>query len=767
MAIFYAHTGREADKADWETVPDHVALVTQFATDFARRPGLEKAAALAAQLHDLGKYTPAFQRRLEKDSVRVDHSTAGAVLLLDEAKSYIKRTGDHFAQLAAQLIAQCIAGHHAGLPDWQGADAATLQSRRAGYDGSTLHALGLESALPLDLSDLLSGVTAQWPRDTEGQIAFRLSMLGRMIFSLLVDADFKATERFYESIGERRKDRDWPTLQACLPRFLEAFDAKMQTPPSEALPINQLRGRILDHVRGKAGMAPGLFTLNVPTGGGKTLTSLGFALDHARIHGHRRIIYAIPFTSVTEQTAAIFRDVLGEDALLEHHSGVETQMRGSDESVSASKQRLAMEDWAAPVVVTTHVQLFESLFAARTSRARKLHNIAGSIIILDEAQALPLKLLAPTVRAMEDLAVSWGCTLVLCTATQPAFDARHFTDRPPRSPVARPRDGRALAPDPTALHAELRRATLRHAGIMDDTALVDALKGTTQGFVIVNSRTHALRLFRACEAAKLEGAIHLTTRQCGAHRRAILKDVRERLAKGQPCRLIATSLIEAGVDLDFPVGWRAETGLDGLCQAAGRINRSGLRTPEESLLTVFKAAEGKPLPEIAGLIGDMERIIARHGSDPFSPEAMAEYFSEVYWRTKAQLDEGLILTDLMRLSHDGIDISYRTIAKRYQMIQDTMAPVIVPWDDTARAAIEGLALSDIPSGALSRELQPYIVQIPPVAYARLLARGHVAFAAERLRGDQFAVLRYEDLYRRDVGLVWEDPDHMEVDHMIA
>lgn len=229
-----------------------------------------------------------------------------------------------------------------------------------------------------------------------------------------------------------------------------------------------------------------------------------------------------------------------------------------------------MEDWAAPIIVTTHVQLFESLFAARTSRARKLHNIAGSIIILDEAQALPLKLLAPTVRAMEDLAVSWGCTLVLCTATQPAFDARHFAGSETPSPLALPLEGRELAPDPVDLHAQLRRVTMRHVGVMDDAALVVALAGTTQGFVIVNSRTHALRLFRACVAAGLDGAIHLTTRQCGAHRRAILKDVRERLAKGQPCRLIATSLIEAGVDLDFPAGWRAEAGLDSLCH--GRVD---------------------------------------------------------------------------------------------------------------------------------------------------------------------------------------------------
>lgn len=522
-------------------------------------------------------------------------------------------------------------------------------------------------------------------------------------------------------------------------------------------------------------MAPGLFTLNVPTGGGKTLASLGFALDHAGQHGHRRIIYSIPFTSIIDQTAAIFRGVLGAESVLEHHSAIEDEAprregfaAADSERSSRDKMRLAMEDWAAPVVVTTHVQLFESLFAARTSRARKLHNIAGSVIVLDEAQVLPRHLLAPTVRAIDELARNYGCSLVLCTATQPAFDARKLEKG---HALALALEGRELAPDPPRMHAAFRRNTLIHAGEMDDEALVQALAETSQALVIVNSRAHALELFRAAQAAGLDGLVHMTTRQCVAHRREILADVRARLKPeheggGQPSRLIATSLIEAGVDVDFPVAWRAEAGLDQIAQAAGRVNREMTRRAEDSTVTVFRAAGRQPPAEIAGLVGDMQRMMDRH-TDLFSPEAMDEYFRETYWRLDLKgLDREGIL-GLMNHSHgQGLDVAYRTIAERYRMVETGMVPVIVARDDVARGAVDKLGVADIPSGALARILQPYIVQVPPKARALLIANQHVAFAAPKIRGDQFAVLKTPSLYDAAVGLVWEDAEYAAIEGLV-
>src|SRR5690606_14688666 len=265
--------------------------------------------------------------------------------------------------------------------------------------------------------------------------AFDLSVIVRMLFSCLVDADYKETERYYAAIEGREVDRNWPLLQDVLPDLRARFDAHMARLNAGAAggEVSRLRREILEHVRGKAGMAPGLFTLTVPTGGGKTLASLGFALDHAAAHGLNRVIYSIPFTSIIDQTAKIFRDVLGKDYVLEHHSAIELDEAAArrkaateaDWPETRDRLKLAMEDWAAPIVVTTNVQFFESLFAARTSRARKLHNIAGSVIILDEAQTIPLSLLRPCVRMLDTLARLFRCSIVLCTATQPALGKPH------------------------------------------------------------------------------------------------------------------------------------------------------------------------------------------------------------------------------------------------------------------------------------------------------------------------------------------------------
>jgi len=325
-----------------------------------------------------------------------------------------------------------------------------------------------------------SGLMPPLALDRE-RAAFQLAFLGRMIFSCLVDADFRDTEAFYDRIEGRQRDREWPALSTIIDGLVARFDAHMAEKQATSSPsrVNTLRAEILTHVRARAGEPTGLFTLTVPTGGGKTLASLGFALDHARRHGLERIIFAIPFTSVIDQTAAIFRDVLGENLVLEHHSAIEEA--AFRERAGGDKLKLAMEDWAAPIIVTTNVQLFESLFSSRPSRCRKLHNIARSVIVLDEAQTIPLPVLKPCVAALDELACNYGASIVLCTATQPALAAPKFDG-------GLALEGRELAPDPARLARELKRVTLRRApAAMDDAALVDALAGVRQGLVIVNS----------------------------------------------------------------------------------------------------------------------------------------------------------------------------------------------------------------------------------------------------------------------------------------
>jgi CRISPR-associated endonuclease/helicase Cas3 len=741
--MYFAHSISERPKDEWQRLEDHLHQVGTMAERFATAFSAGPAAKLAGLLHDLGKYTVAFQARLE-GGAKVDHATAGARQVLELASAAEDK-------LMAELVAYVIAGHHSGLPDKIGGGGSLADRLRNSLE--PLEPEWREEITP-DATALRPGLQLKKP-----SAAFQLGFLGRMIFSCLIDADRRDTEAFCAQAEGWKPDRDWPALGEILDSFLGKFNAYMsdKQTQAEATPVNRLRREILEHVRARAHDGPGLFTLNVPTGGGKTLASLAFALDHAKAHGLERIVYAIPFTSVVDQTADVFRNVLGGEFILEHHSAIdEESVRDRDRT--ADKLKLAMEDWAAPVVVTTNVQLFESLFAARPSRCRKLHNLARSVIVLDEAQTIPLGLLRPCVAALDELARNYGATIVLCTATQPALDARHFT------PGGLALEGRELAPDPARLARELKRVRINFGGEMNDDALVDALAGQTQGLIIVNSRAHALALFRKVKGAGLEGVIHLTTRQYAAHRRTILADVRARLTSGLPCRLIATSLVEAGVDLDFPRLWRAEAGLDQIAQAAGRCNREGGRSVDESIVTVFKAAEHKPPREIARFSEAFARMRDKH-PDLLSPEAIERYFREVYWqRGDDELDREKIL-ESFKVSGGETSFAYRTVADNFRMIESGMVPVIIARDEAAKVALTKLAFNGVSPGGVARDLQSYLVQVPPKARAKLIAAGHVTFEREKEFGDQFVVLRAGDLYRAEEGLLWEDADYLDMEKL--
>lgn len=755
---YYAHSGSLHDKSDWQILKDHLLAVAELARLRAEPFGLGRAAYLAGLLHDLGKYTSKFQRRISGETISVDHSTAGAAVALDlTAKNGADR-------LMAELIAYAILGHHAGLPN-RIEGSGTYSERIDAFlaDARRMPDEIWRAELEVDATELFP--SRLLPEKDQPERDFQLAFMARMLFSCLVDADYRETETFYETLGERKKDRDWPELGPSLATLIAKFDdyiARFGVPNGS---INELRAEILTHVRSKVVETPGLFTLAVPTGGGKTLASLGFALDHAKAHGHRRIIYAIPFTSIIDQTASTFRDVLGDDYVLEHHSAIDDDKTDNAESEwrSRDKLKLAMEDWAAPVVVTTNVQFFESLFAAKPSRTRKLHNIAGSVIILDEAQTIPRKLLIPCLRALQELARNYRCSIVLCTATQPAVDESKLKG-------GLSLEGRELAPDPERLSQDLRRADIVLAGAMSNGDLIAALHETPQALVIVNSRKHALDLYREAKAEGLQGLVHLTTRQCAAHRRAILDDIRTRLKRDLPCRAIATSLIEAGVDVDFPKVWRAEAGLDQIVQAAGRCNREGRRPRAESIVTVFSTPEYATPREIASLVGDMTRV-AKEKVDLMSLDAIAQYFHEVYWRIGPGLDGEKILDmfgSRTRRGQPETVFEFREAAREFRMIESGMMPVVVPLHPLAVEWVEQLGKAEVSSGFLARKLQPYVVQVPPQARALLIASGHVVFERPDLRGDQFAVLQTASLslYQEDVGLLWENAAYLAKEETI-
>jgi CRISPR-associated endonuclease/helicase Cas3 len=751
-SLHYAHSTATPDGSNWQPLRDHLKQTALRAKMFGSKFGAAKAAAMAGWLHDLGKYSQAYQAYIAgRGPGGVDHSTAGAQQVM---KLGLKGRDKGMAE----LIAYAIAGHHAGLPDMTG----------AGGEASGLADRLKKSIPPLDpiwqseIEADLSGLFPAGIKPVPNKGAFQIAFLGRMIFSCLVDADFLDTEAFYAAVDGRQIDRTWPLLSDEIERMVACLDAHMaeKRRASVASPLNRLRGEIMSHVRQKAALPRGVFTLNVPTGGGKTLASLAFALDHARHWKMDRVVYAIPFTSIIEQTASIFREILGEDVLLEHHSSIEQETAKEEESFRAklpdAKLRLAMENWQAPLIVTTNVQLFESLFANRTSRCRKLHNLASAVIILDEAQTIPLHVLQPCVAALDELARNYGCTIILCTATQPALREPQF---PGGFAIGRERE---LAPDPAMLHRELKRTTERLAGVMKDDELVAELSMVDQTLTIVNSRRHALTLYQAAKSAGIDGLIHLTTRQTASDRRSILHDVRERLRNQQPCRVIATSLVEAGVDVDFPRVWRAEAGLDQLTQAAGRCNREGRRPVEDSVVTIFKPVEARPPAEIKGLIGDMLRILGEHRGDLFSPQTIEAYFREVYWRkSEAGLDKYAAMKKFIIGSRT--DFAYRGVAERFRLIESGMEPVIVAIDEEPQAILRALR-GGMPPGLAARKLQNYIVQVPPRDRSKLIENRHVRFVDNF--GDQFAELRTANFYSRETGLIWENADELGFDGIV-
>ena len=751
--MFFAHSLQGEQQGKWQSLSEHLRAVSNLTARRAQKFGSARLGAVVGLLHDLGKYSREFQDYIAGEGSSPDHATAGAC--------EIQKLAPAADRLPALIGAYCVAGHHSGLPNWTGDHALQdrLKKQLPALDPAWQRELTLEA----------SGLFPEGlrPHPDKNRLGFQLAMFGRMLFSCLVDADYQDTEAFYVRAEGKSVDRDWPALPTIIDSLIARFDAHMadiQARTGDA-PLARLRTEILTHARGKASLLRGVFTLDVPTGGGKTLASLGFALDHAKAHGTERIVYGIPFTSIIDQTAAIFRDVLGKEIVLEHHSAIEderqdrTRENEEGEPDVAAKMRLAMEDWAAPVIVTTNVQLFESLFASRTSRCRKLHNLVNSVIILDEAQTIPLKLLRPCVAALDELVRNYGCSVVLCTATQPALDEQKF-----KGGLDLAKD-RELAPNPDALAEKFQRVRLVHGDDMNDAALVDALAATPQALVIVNSRKHALALYRAAQAAGLGGLVHLTTRHYAAHRREILERVRQTLKSGAPCRLIATSLIEAGVDVDFPKGWRAEAGLDQIAQAAGRVNREGCRPPDDSTLTVFRAPDNPPPPEIKGLSGDMARMMHKH-KNLFSPAAIEDFFGEVYWRLSPQGLDAKSIFDDFKVGSGLADFSYRAVAEKFRMIESGMVPVIIPGDDKAREAIGKLSIPQIPSGAIARDLQTYIVQVPPRARDRLIDCGRVSFAAPKLRLDQFAVLVDPQLYGDDIGLLWEDAEYLSAEGLV-
>jgi CRISPR-associated endonuclease/helicase Cas3 len=553
--------------------------------------------------------------------------------------------------------------------------------------------------------------------------AVQISMFIRMLYSALVDADFLDTERFVNK--EKAQYRQgYKSLHELARIFFERLESLQQKAPDT--PVNHHRQRILAQCLSAAQNSKGLFSLTVPTGGGKTLSSMAFALKHAAKHSLERIVYVIPFTSIIEQNADVFRQMLGEDAVLEHHSNFEPDNEDH-------RSRLAAENWDAPVVVTTNVQFFESLFANRSSRCRKLHNIARSVVILDEVQTLPPPYLLPCLEALKELATNYKTSIVLCSATQPAIQKR--------DDFSRGLEGvREIIDAPQKLATALKRTQVSILPQTSDVELAGRMAEYEQVLCVVNTRKHARNVYDAMSGA--DGLYHLSALMCPAHRSQKLSEIRQRLKDRRTCRVISTQLIEAGVDIDFPVVYRALAGIDSIAQAAGRCNREGKL--ELGQVFVFTPEAGIQSGHFRQTAQTAESVVRRHAADVLSLAAIEEYFRLYYWTKGDALDEEGILSMLHAGCKSG-DFPFKTIAERFRLIKDDMKPVIIPYDDNARSIIDVLDYCDYPA-SLARRLQKYTVSIWPTEWNALVASQDVV-----LKMGIFPVLMNMHKYDADVG----------------
>ena len=710
--VYYAHVSEDGLRR--QTVAEHLNGTAALCRAFAAAFGAEADGALAGLAHDLGKCTDGFQKRLLENGDRVDHAAAGAVACAARGQLY---------------AAACVAGHHVGLRDMgnlkmdRPGDATCYGRLKKGIQERYLERCG-DSGVALP-----AAIRSSAP---EGD-RLRASFWTRMLYSCLVDADFLDTEVFMNGDRGRGGCDDMETLLS----RLEAYIAPWQNPETE---LNRLRCEILNTCMESGEKPRGIYTLTVPTGGGKTVASLAFALRHAVSHGMKRVIYVIPYTSIIEQNAQVFRDILGEGNVLEHHSGVQLDL--SDGATPEETRRaLAAENWDMPVIVTTAVQFFESVYASRSSQCRKLHNLADSVIIFDEAQMLPLPHLRPCTAAIASLAEQFHSTVVLCTATQPSLNDLLHTYAPD-CPVTE------LCPQTAAMYGRFRRVRFRQEGTLTDEALAAQLGEHEQVLCVINSRKAAQTIYGLLPP---EGSFHLSTLMIPAQRQELLREIRQRLKEGLPCRVVSTSLIEAGVDVDFPAVYRELAGLDSVMQAAGRCNREGKRPADESMVTVFERTELPPVL-FRTAVGAAREALAG-GREIDAPETMERYFHSLRSLTGDALDkQGLIKA--FEQGIEGCELPFRTVSERFRLIDQGTYTVYIPFGEGA-ALVNRLKAGEC-SKELYRSLGRCAVSVYEQHFRALYAAGALLTAREIPALDErSAVLNDMTLYSEVTGLSLE------------
>jgi CRISPR-associated endonuclease/helicase Cas3 len=691
----------------------HLTNVSKMAGDFGHALGLHEEAVLAGALHDLGKYRQEFQSYLRGErtsSQETQHAAYGAVWAIKNDQL---------------LQAFVIAGHHAGLHDL--ADLLGIPDKSV---------LGLPDALDLAMERHL--VEADPPvllpeptfiteiADHKGQ-ALRIDCAVRMLFSCLIDAD-RLDSAFWPLTTPDESALDAPLL---LDRVKSERLRKSASSPDSTLKAS--RNHIFDTCLTKASLAQGFFALTVPTGGGKTLSAMAFALAHAQKHNLRRVIVVIPYLSIIEQNAAEYRRILGNDVILENHSSVKPRPDADEEEKDALE--LAAENWDSPVVITTSVQFIESLLSARPSRCRKLHRIAHSVVIFDEVQTMPSHLLQPIFSVFRELVRQYGVSFVFSSATQPAF--LKSTSLPDGFT---PGEMRPIIDDPNHLFRSLRRVNYhlpRDEKTLDWLELANrmALPENRQSLCVVNLTRHAVELWDRLRSALPEAdrrmLFHLSSAMCPAHRLRVIRLMRWLLKRGHPCRVVSTQLIEAGVDVDFPTVWRALGPLDSIVQTAGRCNREG--RSERGNVYVFRPVDHKiPGGVYSAATGQAAIAVSRFDSPEEAEEALAAdpeiftgYFHSLYQSVDTDLRE-----DGYTIQEERERLNFRTVGRRAIVIDNDAQPVIVTYG-AGKRLVQAIRERQLPPGTPrfnrddQRGLQRYMVNLRKRDFDQLLAQGYV------------------------------------------
>lgn len=697
-----------------------------MARQFAEPFGAGDLAAAAGLLHDAGKAACVWQEKLlvaeqTHRAVGCDHKSLGARLLVNRGRE----------------AAMTILGHHGGLTDIE--RLREVRSEPVTDEAQTLARLLKQVPEAQDVIDGPVLVPEAWRREP-----LLLEMGVRLTFSALVDADHLDTGAHFQGL-------DSPVITpaadmaALVRRFEERRRAMLAERPRS--PIDDVReGLYDDAVRAAAGPDGLVYRLPAPTGSGKTITSAGFALHHAARRHKARVIVAVPFLTITEQNAEVYRRLLGEHTVLEHHS--QAEFDGAD---GEGRLRLAAENWDAPFIVTTTVQLFDSLFGRRPARSRKLHRLANAVLVLDEVQALPVSLLVPILDALKLLAEHFGTTVLLTSATQPKFDALAVWSA---LRVC------TLVDRPVELFEQLRRA--RYEWWIDPrpnlAEVADKVADERQALVVVNTVDHARRMFRLLVERTDVPVHHLSTRMCPAHRRAVLEKVRALLADDQPVLLVSTQLIEAGVDVDFPVVFRALAPAESLQQAAGRANREGRRA-EPGRVVVFDASDA-PVPRFYCVaVGSTQCYFGPDRADPDNVTALDHYYRHLYSAIDPDHGERGMTIQERRKKLDFLSVAegplrdsglsaQRDSALAFRMIDDDTVPIVVTgYQDTALVEdlVRELRTSEGPRRETFRALRPYIVTIPQ----RIVTDPAFTAMCQPVIGDLW---RWREDYHRHLGI---------------